>query len=205
MTLPIAKLEPRTCPVCKALFQPHRRDQQTCSTACHRRRQHNVYRWLVTWVQDGKFGGYLFSVSINGGPPIKRFLMPTLTGYVVFPKELVISKNKMERMQKPLRKQVVQIVTSGDPRYHGKQQRIEKSEPTQEQPQIEQPKPEPVYFFYASPCCHWWCTTLDGMQVCPCGKKYELLVSDGTVNPALTKVEYKAEDFRKLGKDFHKQ
>jgi hypothetical protein len=79
---------------------------------------HNQPKWKVTRITNGIEGGYAFSVSVDGGPPLGGYFLKTLTGYVRFPKKLMISLIQRKRLQKPLRKQVAHIVTTHDPRYH---------------------------------------------------------------------------------------
>jgi hypothetical protein len=68
-------------------------------------------------VVDGLNGGYAFSVRINGNPAVSGFFMRTIQGFVYFPTKLILTELKKRQMQKSLRKQVAQIVTSDDPRY----------------------------------------------------------------------------------------
>ncbi len=108
-----------TCPKCKKIFTKKRRIQRFCNVNCHHRFQHNKYRWLVTRVTTGADGsGFAFSVSENRAAPLGGYFLASLTGFVRFPAKLVISEIKRRRLQKPLRKQVAQIVATGDPRFY---------------------------------------------------------------------------------------
>lgn len=163
MTLPCTKLEIRTCRNCGKAFQPRQQNQQSCSRACHDRRQHNKYRWLVTSVTDGLTGGYAFTVRVGDSQPLAGYFLKSLDGYVRFPGRLVISITKRRRLQKPLRKQVAQIVNTGDSRYRPRVKLVER-EPvavrnSQPKPQVE-PTPEPpkvCRWFSLSPCCRQEC------------------------------------------------
>ena len=79
-------------------------------------------------------------------------------------------------MQKPLRKQVAQIVTSRDPRYFPSAKPEPIEQPSKQSPPEESCRePKVQYFYYKSPCCDLFCRTLhneNGTQVCECGKRY---------------------------------